>query len=452
MAKSPLLGILYFLIPLSWVLYLLIVTTKIPKDIRISSTMKKAYLGVTLVFISSFFVHNVSAVGKFPNTIETTSFTNRFYDTYPYGSFSKLLQAHHYVRLEQSRTENIKGFTFNATAKKELNEKEVYVLIIGESSRYSNWGINGYTRNTSPQLNRIDGLISYSNVSACASQTILAIPIMCTRATPDNYSIWYREKSFLAAFKECNYKTYWISNQAKDTSAFENEADETIYLNPNKHSNAHYDGDMLPILQKILERDESKVFIVIHTMGNHQNYWNRYPDKFDVFKPSPKQQIKQKHGVVLNSIKDRNTIVNSYDNSILYTDFFISSIIRMVEKTDSLSSVVFVPDHAENLCDDERQLYYRGRPIPTKYEAHIPMFIWLSDSYKSTYPAKAQSFIAHKDRATSEENIFYSMMDMCNIGYDGEDLTKSIASNTFSEKERNFLTVSYTVIPYKNLF
>jgi glucan phosphoethanolaminetransferase (alkaline phosphatase superfamily) len=432
--------------PALFVIFLWIVIAKIKKDFMFTKRVKKNLFYISMIFFSLIFTRDVFFAPENNFGMAAGGFTNRFYKTYPIGALFKLITASQYKARELYHSSALKKFQFNAAKKDNPAYREVYLLIIGETARYKSWGINGYHRNTSPNLSNNSDIISYIDVSSAATQTRTALPILFTRASTDSLDLMYKEKSFLSAFRECNFKTYWISNQGRFSSINENEADKMIFLKSNIVLETKYDGDMLPVLSEILNGNERKLCIVLHTLGSHHKYSHRYPDNFDLFKPS----LKEKEIPCSPGAKDVYT--NSYDNSILYTDFFISSVINMASKTDSISCVLYISDHGENLYDDDRNLRGHGSPQPSKYETHIPLFLWLSEHFRNVYPDKYLTLQMNKDKGISLENIFFSILDIANITYDGEDLTRSIASHDLKTYKREVLTVNNDRIPFDDLF
>jgi glucan phosphoethanolaminetransferase (alkaline phosphatase superfamily) len=348
----------------------------------------------------------------------------------------------------QTITEN---FTFHAEKKDGLAEREIYVLIVGETARYSNWEMNGYPRATSPRLKQIENLVSYSDVAAGGPITRIAVPLMITRATAEDFSKTLEEKSVLWAFKESGFSTYWIGNQwqlgnsATITTVYAKDADKVVFLRESA-ADSVLDEEMLPIFTSVIQnRTEQKLFIVLHMYGSHWAYNKRYPEKFDVFRPS----IPQNQLIRMNDNAQKERIVNSYDNAILYTDYFIGAVIEALAQSDAVSYMVFMPDHGEDLLDDERQLFGHGNL--SKFSLHIPFFVWTSDRYNRAYPAKQASIRENRHAPIGSDNLFYSLLDLANITYQDEDLTKSIASPTLAFYKRTVLMASDHQIDYDAL-
>ena len=329
-------------------------------------------------------------------------------------------------------------FTFKAHQAPENNVPQVVVLVIGESSRFDRWEINGYKRNTNPLLKQEANLVSLQDMITPVSATRLSVPVIISRK-PARQSLTsgFSEKSLLTAFKEAGFKTYWLSNQISfgqfDTpiSAFAKEADVIQFLNLGgftDHSN--FDNILLDPLQSAIKDPAPKKLIVLHTLGNHWNYSHRHPKEFDKWQPSLYGVDKPEY--TNTDIKPQ--LHNSYDNSVLYTDWFLSQVIDRLKTSGMMSSMMFVADHGQVLYDGDCNLAFHGHN--TKYEFHIPAFAWYSDQYKAANPGKVAQLHRHRKSKLSTENVFHSLLDMGNVQYDGERLDRSFFNSKFKRHRR----------------
>ena len=170
---------------------------------------------------------------------------------------------------------------------------QIVVMVIGESSRYDRWSLNGYSRDTNPLLKQESNLVSMANLITAVSATRLSVPIIVSRK-PATRSLQagFTEKSFLSAYKEAGFKTWWLSNQMSfgqfDTpiSVFAKEADVVQFMNLGGFTdNSSFDQALLGPLAHAMADPAQKKLIVLHTLGNHWNYSHRYPQQYDKWKP-----------------------------------------------------------------------------------------------------------------------------------------------------------------------
>lgn len=451
----------------------LIFQTNMEETLEITQGYRLPFLFITLFFLAIyiFFIRKIS-VKRIPfilalvisvssivivwskmfqlkKDFQVTSMYGILDEYYPVSVISGIAQV---LFIAPNNLDKAKNFSFRAFKKDALKQRQVYILIIGESSRYDHWEINGYSRATSPRLAALKNLITFSDVAAGAHFTWLSVPQMITRATPDNMSIQYSEKSILSAFEEAGFKTIWLSNQSPDyyTGSFTLHAETAdICMFPDAKELDHsrpFDGRYLPLIDSIISNSDRNLFMVFHTMGSHWDYSKRYPETFDHFKPSGKTI-----NISPPESNKRNAIINSYDNSILYSDFIIDSVIDIVKKQHVISYVTFVSDHGEDLFNlNKDQLNFHLTASRTTL--HIPLFIWTSKKYNAEYSSKKNTLLANRDRKIGENDIFYTLLDLSNVTYPGFDSTKSISSQHFQDSRQEYIEQGDKQVKYFSTF
>ena len=143
-----------------------------------------------------------------------SNFLMKYKKVYPCDLLAATTEVFAMEREIDRMQEQLKDFSFRAERQDTLPGKEIYVLVIGESSRYGNYSLNGYNRPTSPLLDKQENLVSYSKVLTTSNLTNIAIQQILTRATPDNPDIAYKEKALPDAFIECGFSTAWLASQS----------------------------------------------------------------------------------------------------------------------------------------------------------------------------------------------------------------------------------------------
>jgi glucan phosphoethanolaminetransferase (alkaline phosphatase superfamily) len=410
--------------------------SRLKKTISFKSSIQISIISFIIIISTPFLVGRESSYSKQLKGIFYTYYPTSFF--YSAGIIFK-----QYITVYK----NVKQrnyFKFNTTQSPVVSQKQVYILVLGESSRYDHWSINGYSRNTNPKLSKKYNLIPFSNTYSNAYITEYSIPLIITGTSPEKFVDNYKQKSILNAFKESGFKSYWISNQIDHghISIHRDDADKKILMLQSSKSttNIHLDAELLSKLQSVIDEPGDKKFIILHVQGSHYDYSVRYPNEFDKFKPSNKQI-----STLSNDYKSKDIIVNSYDNSVLYSDYILDSVISMVNLKPVVSSVFFISDHGENLFDDDRHLSQHAYPEPSKYIAHIPFFVWYSDSLNKLVTSKISNLISNKNKKSSAQNLFYTYLDICGIKIPGVDTTMSLCNSKFIEKPRYILGGGFKV-------
>ncbi len=322
------------------------------------------------------------------------------------------------------------AFRFHAAQADPSRAPDVIVMVLGESSRFDRWSLNGYARPTNPLLSQEPNLVALQDVITSVSATRLSVPVIISRKhAMQSLKDGFNEKSFLTAFKEAGYKTFWLSNQISfgkfDTpvSVFAKEADQVEFLNLGGFTdNSNYDEILFQPFARALADRAPKKLIVLHTLGSHWNYAHRYPARFDQWKPSLMGISKP----VLTDTAIEPQLNNSYDNSILYTDWFLANLIGQLKGGERAAALMYVADHGQTLFDGTCRQVFHGHN--NQYEFHVPAFAWYSDAYGARFPGKVAQLRAHRAAPLSTENMFHTLVDLGDIRYPGEALERSIAS------------------------
>jgi len=429
--------------------YFFITIKKIENVVLFRSLKARLYFIVAFVFVvlAGYTVFSINwhhiKYNKFDK--ETFKLANEHFliksysiTPYPYGFLATLYKVYTTKRDIGNGREKIQSFYFHAQKQEPVDDREVYVFVIGETGRYDSYSINGYQRETSPLLSKTKNLISYSDLFSEANITSSSVQIILTRASAKDYKRAFVEKSFVDAFKEAGFKTYWIANQSASNSfirRISKDADDEFFMPIDFESDNNYDEKLWNFFSEILKKGDKKVLIVLHTLGSHFRYNFRYPLSYEVFKPS----LRGSFDYNMISVKNKQMFINAYDNSILYTDFFLATTIQKLDSLNAVSALVYVADHGENLFDTPENIVFHGGSKFTKYDLHVPFFVWTSDKYNLQYPEKEENLIQNKDKRLTSDCIFYSFLDMADITFPEQDLSKSIASEQLKEDSVRYM-------------
>lgn len=339
--------------------------------------------------------------------------------------------------------------------KSEITNPPIVLLLVGETSRYDHWQINGYERPTSPCLMaRRDQLISFDSVFTVGNLTTVCVPYILSRATPETPRLYYHEPSVVDAFHEAGYHTAWIADQSFNNEflmRIANGCDYAKYVSDNGQGD-FIDSVLLAPLHQVLStfNFQPSIYegdmIVLHSLGCHFKYSERYPDSFQHYTPDMKginiremirrvdeeaegfARLKPENMAIYKNLK--TILVNSYDNAICYTDYFIDQVIRELEATGRPAVLVYVGDHGENLLDDERNMFLHGTFSGSKYEYHVPLFVWASPEYREQHQDKWNAMQANTSKCVSTMTLFHSLLDLGDLTFPQIDSTLLITQPT----------------------
>lgn len=280
------------------------------------------------------------------------------------------------------------------------------VFILGESVRADHLQLNGYQRKTTPLLAKRENIICFPHTYTPLTYTAISVPQILTNATlTDDYS--EPKYSLLQILHKADIHTNWIGNQTPEKSygMFIQQSDFKTILDP-FHSELSfqksYDENLIPVFKKVFD-PKGNQFTTLHMMGSHWWYETRYPERFRKFKPV----IRSKH-VGSNSSQE---MINSYDNTILYLDYFINEIIKYVETQNSNTLVIYLSDHGEILGENNLWLHAQ----PEKASENPAMLVWYSEKFRQKNNDVIARLKSNQDKTTNLDFFFHSILDLYKI-------------------------------------
>ncbi len=303
--------------------------------------------------------------------------------------------------------------------KSDADDDLIAVLIIGESARFDHFALNGYNRPTTPRLSKISNLTSYE-CAASANSTYPAVSSMLSRLPLTNIEESLKESSALSVFTKLGFHTSWIATHS--LTKYFRDYDFNLYdevdfaLIPGGsllYPPSSYDEVMIPFFDSEITIP-GKSLIVLHPSGSHWNYSARYPQSFNKFTPS----CNNTSGKNDHSCCKPDELVNSYDNSILYTDYFISEVINRLR--DKNAFVIYVSDHAESLGEED--FYGHGGEIRPE-QMKVPFILWFSDKF-----SKTKSLNIAAVQKLSHDNVFHSLLNCADVTSEIIDPKMSVCS------------------------
>jgi lipid A ethanolaminephosphotransferase len=282
---------------------------------------------------------------------------------------------------------------------------ELVILVVGETARADHFSLNGYQRNTNPRLSVEANLISFSNIHSCGTSTAISVPCMFSYSAHDGFDVKSARntENGLDLLQKAGVNVLWRDNNSDskgvaDRVPFQNF--RSAPLNPACDEECR-DIGMLDGLQAYIDGKSGDILIVLHQMGSHgPAYHRRYPAEFEKFTPACQS----------NELADctQDEIINAYDNTILYTDYFLSQVIALLKANSPKyeAAMFYVSDHGESL--GESGIYLHGMPYSFAPEAqtHVPVIAWIGPSSDIDY---AQS-LALRDQANSHDVVFDTLL------------------------------------------
>ncbi|UPT77162.1 phosphoethanolamine--lipid A transferase [Sulfurovum sp. XGS-02] len=328
------------------------------------------------------------------------SYTNPTYGLYALGS---------YVKAQVTET-NMPLIETGLDAKIEKREKrKVVMMVVGEAARADHFSLNGYHRETNPQVKK-ENIINFSNMYSCGTTTAVSVPCMFSiydRSDYDTQKGLHRE-NVLDVLSHAGVEVLWRDNNS-DSKGVADRVQYEHYKTPENNTMCEgecRDEGMLVGLDRLIEESDKDMIIVLHQMGNHgPAYYKRYPKAFERFTPTCQT----------NQLEEctQEEIANAYDNALLYTDHFLSQTIGILKKyEDTVDTAMFyMADHGESL--GEGGLYLHGLPyfIAPDTQKHVASVLWLGKNF----PLDKEEIGKVASHEFSQDNLFSTLLGLFDV-------------------------------------
>ncbi|MGB7801496.1 phosphoethanolamine transferase EptA [Buttiauxella sp.] len=294
-------------------------------------------------------------------------------------------------------------------------KKTVVVFVVGEASRAENYSLNGYVRETNPELKKQD-VIYFPNASSCGTETAVSVPCMFSNMPRKQYDadLARHQEGLMDVMAHAGINVLWRENDGGCKGACDRipHTDMTQWkMDALCKDQSCWDDALLQRFNNVLDGVQQDSVIVLHLMGSHgPAYYRRYPDKFRKFTPTcDSNQIQD---------CDRQALINTYDNTILYTDDIVSRTIDELKvHSDTLNTaLVYLSDHGESL--GENGIYLHGTPymLAPSQQTHIPFLFWLSTNYQQNFAVNTDCLGKKaSSEPISQDNVFSTLLGMMNV-------------------------------------
>jgi len=327
------------------------------------------------------------------------------------------------------------------------NKSEIanIVFILGESTNRNHMHQYGYYLENTPYMDLMakngDAAI-FTNVISPHSTTIAVLSKLFTFCHQESDKPWYEYNNLIDVMNKAGYKTFWLSNQ-ESSGMWGNVAQ--IYaahsswkkftrIRDSLEDSGVLDEELFPLLDEAMQTQEAtKNFYVLHLMGGHGLYYNRYPYSYNRFSDKD---------IRLEVPTRAKTVVSEYDNALYYNDYIINKIIERFHNKEAL--VIFLPDHGEAVYDEGNSMIGHIEENSNRNMIEVPLMIWASEGFKKKYPEKWQAINKATTQPYMSDDMIHTIMDIADIKTDEYEAARSIISPSFNAaRPRIFNNMDY---------
>ncbi len=292
--------------------------------------------------------------------------------------------------------------------------KNIFILVVGETARAHNFHLDGYSRQTTPELEKRK-VINFSHVRSCGTATAVSVPCMFSDLNHANFddNKARSRQNLLDALRIAGINVLWRENNPDCKGVcdrIKTDGYKDIYVDKLCHNGRCFDEALFHGLDAYIRNLKDDAVIVLHTQGSHgPAYYRRYPEAFKKFLPECRSSNVQ-------NCKDKE-VINAYDNTILYTDYFLAKIIDYLKENPVTknSAMLYLSDHGESL--GEKGVYLHGLPyfVAPVYQTHIPMVLWLSKGFLESKRLNENCMREKSNIHYSQDNILHSILGIMDV-------------------------------------
>jgi lipid A ethanolaminephosphotransferase len=297
------------------------------------------------------------------------------------------------------------------------------VVVVGETARAQNWGLNGYARATTPVLAQwqAKGLVNFPDVRSCGTNTQVSVPCIFSPLTREQGGDQTAEhQNLLDVLQRAGLAVLWLDNQSGCKGVCDrvpNASTRDLKLPGLCDGGECFDEAMLHGLDERIaaldpQRRARGVVLVLHQMGSHgPAYFKRTPAARKTFMPE----------CTSNTLSEcpPEQLVNAYDNTIAYTDHFLGQTLQWLQTQADQGAydtgLLYFSDHGESL--GEKGLYLHGVPyaFAPEQQTRVPMVTWLSAGLQQRSGVKADCLREQAAKPLSHDNVFHSVLGLMDV-------------------------------------
>lgn len=292
-------------------------------------------------------------------------------------------------------------------------ERDLVILVLGETARSDRFSLNGYQRKTNPLLEK-ENIISFKNVFSCGTSTAHSVPCMFSNRGEERFEhekADQMDNAIDVLIHTHDVNVLWRDNNS-DSKGVALRVNYQDFKGPIKNTicdeECRDEGMLVGLQDHINKVKEKDILIVLHQMGSHgPAYYKRYPKAFEKFNPICKT----------NELSECSLaeISNAYDNTILYSDYFLSKVIALLKNNDEKfeTAMLYISDHGESLGENGVYLHSLPKMLAPKEQIHVPAILWFGK--KMAKEINLPMLKKNEQKNYTHDHLFHTLLGLFEI-------------------------------------
>ena len=395
-----------------------------------------------MLFLLSLFISKIKRVRFFFTLISIIGFMGwgfmivsyaKFHNGFSIPQYTSITRLVYSYQLSKKRSDEIKqlyAVCKQIPVSQDFKDKPNVIVLIGESASVYHWGLFGYKYNTTPNLKRIEeegNLLAFDNVVSVDDHTHGVMEsVFSLDSLRTNFN---NTPLFPAVYKNAKYQTHCYDNQyfVGGVNFLSDPILSRLMFTTRNKSGYRYDEELI----RTVKVSNAPSLYVIHLMGQHYTYTQRYPQNWDKFQAKEYDKIRWSG--------NQRKLIAEYDNATLYNDFVVTSLINKFKNTNSV--LIYFSDHGEEVFE-LRDYNGHGNAAYSpdlRYQIRVPLIVWMSDTYIKNHKDVYDKAVANMHTPIITDDVSHTILSLGGIMTPWYNPHRDFLNSKYNRKKRRIV-------------
>ena len=395
-----------------------------------------------MLFLLSLFISKIKRVRFFFTLISIIGFMGwgfmivsyaKFHNGFSIPQYTSITRLVYSYQLSKKRSDEIKqlyAVCKQIPVSQDFKDKPNVIVLIGESASVYHSGLFGYKYNTTPNLKRIEeegNLLAFDNVVSVDDHTHGVMEsVFSLDSLRTNFN---NTPLFPAVYKNAKYQTHCYDNQyfVGGVNFLSDPILSRLMFTTRNKSGYRYDEELI----RTVKVSNAPSLYVIHLMGQHYTYTQRYPQNWDKFQAKEYDKIRWSG--------NQRKLIAEYDNATLYNDFVVTSLINKFKNTNSV--LIYFSDLGEEVFE-LRDYNGHGNAAYSpdlRYQIRVPLIVWMSDTYIKNHKDVYDKAVANMHTPIITDDVSHTILSLGGIMTPWYNPHRDFLNSKYNRKKRRIV-------------